>query len=245
MIGKMKVKIFGERNTGTNYLTKLIENNFEVEILKGAITKGSIFTLREWTKDLFFKFTKHINLGWKHSAIDVSLILNHNGNPVIITLTKNPYSFLLSLYKRPYHYKGSKPNSFISFLNNHWGLTTRDNCKEKGLNSPVDLWNIKNKSYMNLLNNYSNCLLFTYEELLENPNKVIVSISEKLNIPLKEEFKNYANSTKNDNKDFNDYQNYYLNELWKNELTKEDLSFINSNLDLNVVSHFGYKIYIK
>ena len=110
---KLKVKIFGERNTGTNYLTKLIENNFEVEILRGAISKGSVFTFREWTKDLFFKFSRSSNLGWKHSIIDLNLVLNHKEKPIIITLTKNPYSFLLSLYNRPYHYKGNKPNTFL------------------------------------------------------------------------------------------------------------------------------------
>jgi hypothetical protein len=242
---KLKLKIFGERNTGTNYLAKLIENNFEVEILRGAISKGSIFTFREWTKDLFFKFTRNRNLGWKHSIIDLNLVLNHKEKPIIITLTKNPYSFLLSLYNRPYHYKGNKSSPFLSFLKEKWKLTDRDNCKEKSLNTPIELWNIKNKSYINLLKDYTDCLLFTYEELLENPNKVISSISEKLNIPLKEKFKNYNDSTKNDNKDFNDYQNYYLNELWKRELNNDEIIFINSKLDLNVLSYFGYEIYKK
>ena len=234
---KLKVKIFGERNTGTNYLTKLIENNFEVEILKGAISKGSVFTFREWSKDLFFKVSRRGNLGWKHSTIDVNLVLNHKEKPVIITLTKNPYSFLLSLYNRPYHYKGNKPSLFLSFLKENWKLTDRDNCKEKSLNTPIELWNIKNKSYIDLLRDYTDCLLFTYEELLENPNKVISSISEKLNIPLKEKFINYDDSTKNDNKYFNDYQDYYLNELWKKELNDDEITFINSKLDLNVLTH--------
>ena len=99
-----------------------------------------------------------------------------------------------------------KPNTFLDFLSKPWKLTDRDNCKEKCLNTPIDLWNVKNKSYIDLLGNYTDCLLFTYEELLENPNKVIISIAEKLNSPLKEKFTNYDDSTKNDNKNFNDYQ---------------------------------------
>ena len=242
---KLSLKIYGERNTGTNYLAKLIEKNFEVKILKGQISKGSIFTFSEWTKDLFFRISRNINLGWKHSVIDEKLVLNHKSKPIVITLTKNPYSFLLSLYNRPYHYKGNKPNSFLSFLKEKWTLTDRDNCKLKSLDSPIDLWNFKNKSYIDLLDSYSNCLIFTYEELLENPDKVIVSISEKLNIFFKEKFKNYDDSTKNDNKKFNDYQNYYLNELWAKELNDDEIIFINSKLDLNVLSFFGYKRYTK
>lgn len=240
---KLSLKIYGERNTGTNYLTKLIEKNFEVKILKGEISKGSFFTFREWTKDLFFRISRNLNLGWKHSLIDVQLVLNHKSKPIVIILTKNPYSFLLSLYNRPYHYKGNKPNSFLSFLKEKWKLTDRDNCKLKILESPIDLWNIKNKSYINLLNSYSNCLIFTYEELLECPDKVIASISEKLNIVLKEKFKNYDDSTKNDNKKFIDYQNYYLNELWKKELNNDEIIFINSKLDMNVLSYFKYKLH--
>ena len=224
---KLSLKIYGERNTGTNYLAKLIEKNFEVKILKGQISKGSIFTFSEWTKDLFFRISRNINLGWKHSVIDEKLVLNHKSKPIVITLTKNPYSFLLSLYNRPYHYKGNKPNSFLSFLKEKWKLTDRDNCKLKSLDSPIDLWNFKNKSYIDLL------------------DKVIVSISEKLNIVLKEKFKNYDDSTKNDNKKFNDYQNYYLNELWAKELNDDEIIFINSKLDLNVLSFFGYKRYTK
>ena len=240
---KLKVKIFGERNTGTNYLAKLIENNFDVEILRGTVSKDSIFTFREWTKDLFFMLTRRRNLGWKHSFVNRNLVLNYKDKPIIITLTKNPYSFLLSLYKRPYHYKANKPNTFLDFLRQVWILTDRDNCKEKILNSPIDLWNIKNKSYIDLLGAYSNCLLFTYEELLENPDQVIISISEKLKLPLKEKFKNYDESTKDDNKNFNDYQDYYLNELWKKDMNNDEIIFINSKLDLNVLSYFRYKIY--
>ena len=242
---KQRVKIYGERNTGTNYLRKLIENNFEVKFLTGAVSKGSVFTFREWTKDLFFKLTRSRNLGWKHSVVDTDLVLNHQEEPVIITLTKNPYSFLLSLYKRPYHYKGNKPNSFLSFLKEKWELTDRDNYKLRSLDSPINLWNIKNRSYIDLSDSYSNYLIITYEELLERPDKVIASISEKLNIPLKNVFRNYDNSTKDDNKDFNDYQSYYLNELWKKELDNDEVIFINSKLDLNVLSHFGYEIYRK
>ena len=242
---KQRVKIYGERNTGTNYLTKLIENNFDVKILKGTISKGSIFTFREWTKDLFFNLTKSKNLGWKHSVVDVNLVLNHKHKPVIITLTKNPYSFLLSLYKRPYHYKRNKPNTFITFLKEKWELTERDNYNLESLDSPIDLWNIKNQSYIDLSNTYSNNLILTYEELLESPNNIIFSISDRLDIPLKDKFKNYDNSTKNDNKDFNDYQDYYLNELWRKELDNDEINLINSKLDLNVLSHFGYEIYRK
>ena len=83
---KVSIKIFGERNTGTNYLRKLIEENLEVALLKGSISKGSIFTLREWTKDLFFILTKGKNLGWKHAKVDADLLKGNLYKPFIINI---------------------------------------------------------------------------------------------------------------------------------------------------------------
>ena len=101
-----RVKIFGERNTGTNYLSKLIASNLLVKIKRGTVPKISPFALNEFTKDLFFFLSKKCNLGWKHSYIDYDIALLkevEEYKTAIITLTKNPYSFLLSLYKNPYH----------------------------------------------------------------------------------------------------------------------------------------------
>ena len=242
---KVRVKIFGERNTGTNYLTKLISDNFDVEILKGAISKGSIFTFREWTKDLFFGLTKAKNLGWKHSKVDTEALKNTPHKIFVITLTKNPYSFLLSLYKRPYHYEGKKPTSFLSFLNTHWDLRKRDNIQgTQSLETPIQLWNIKNGSYIDFARNNENTLQIKYEDLLENPVKLIEQIATAINEPLKKEFTNYHASTKDDDKRFSDYQQYYLNEKWKDKISDKEVELINSKLDKKVVSYFGYELYL-
>lgn len=42
----MKIKIYGERNCGTNYLEKLIETNLKVDILKFKINRWSIILLK-------------------------------------------------------------------------------------------------------------------------------------------------------------------------------------------------------
>ena len=241
---KVRVKIFGERNTGTNYLKKLIADNFEVDILRGAISKGSLFTFREWTKDLFFSLTKSNNLGWKHSKVDDNLLKNTAQKTFVITLTKNPYSFLLSLYKRPYHYKGNKLSSFLDFLNHNWELRKRDNIQgSQSLETPIDLWNIKNGSYIEFAKNNKNTIQIRYEDLLESPIKIIEKISASIDLPLKKMFSNYHASTKDDNKRFSDYQKYYLNEEWKEKLTEKEVELINSKLDKRVVRYFGYELY--
>ena len=237
---KKVLKIFGERNTGTNYFSELILKNFDVELLDGKLRKGNLFTFNEWTKDLYFSFTKKHNLGWKHSSINIDLINNHNNQPVIITLTKNPYSFLLSLFKRPYHYKGRKPDTFSAFLASKWGVRKRDNYNKEYYTNPIVLWNKKNQSYINLNTANIVSLLFTYEELLADPNRVLKKISFACDLPLRENFSNIDSSTKNDDKNFSDYQKYYLNEEWKESISNEELLIINSYLDEEVMSFFNY-----
>ncbi len=50
-------------------------------------------------------------------------------------------------------------------------------------------------------------------------------------------------SLKKDDKIFADYQDYYLNEKWRAKITNEEIKFINSKLDQEVVNYFGYKLY--
>ena len=238
-----RVKIYGERNTGTNYLTKLVENNFKVDILKGKISDHSIFMYREWTKDLYFSLTKNKNYGWKHSMISREFLKFYRDNVVIITISKNPYSFLLSLFKRSYHYIGDKPHTFSEFIRSEWKLVKRDNiCNKNSLANPIELWNIKNKSYISHLSNFDNSILLKYEDLLDNPSKVFNDISILLNQPLKNDFSNYENSTKGDNKNSDDYRKYYLNEEWRKEMIVKDIQYINRYLDHDVTSFFNYKI---
>ena len=234
------IKIYGERNSGTNYFSQLLSENFDIQLLPGKLDTNSIFTFNEWTKDVFFKLNRNKNLGWKHAYIDINLILTHSMKPIVITLTKNPYSFLLSLYKRPYHYKGQLPDSFYNFLKNSWYVRGRDNYDLKYYKNPIELWNNKNSSYIKLKETNIKHLIFTYEELLKDPNKVLIKISENCDLELNKEFSNINFSTKNDNKNFFDYQRYYLNEEWRKDISEKEVKFINSQLDDQVMKFFNY-----
>ena len=113
---KPLIKVFGERNTGTNYLLKLIDLNLDARLLP-SIAPKYVTTMQKWLPgqnecfvDVFFKFTCAQNLGWKHSLVDqidlYQKIKKKSGAKIhVITLTKNPYTWLLSLYKRPHHYR--------------------------------------------------------------------------------------------------------------------------------------------
>ncbi len=109
----MIIKIYGERNTGTNYLESLIERNINFTKPKeGACIASSA--------DSFVALSKMRRLGWKHRLVSARHLQEEGiqrESIFVITLTKNPYSWLLSLHKRPYAPIHKRKN-IVSFDNN-------------------------------------------------------------------------------------------------------------------------------
>lgn len=238
-----KVKVFGERNTGTNYLTMLLMKNLDIVLMRGTVTNDLPNRRSEQAKNLFFKETAFQNLGWKHGKVNLSLVETHRDLHLItfVTLTKNPYSFLLSLYKKPYHNQATPAQSFTTFLNSSWTTQDRENVSIDNIKSPIDLWNIKNKSYKQLIERYpQQTINVRYEDLLRDPQLTLAQISNKARSPLKSTFENIEKSTKKENSTFQDYQTYYLQEEWKAELRAEHIDLINNSLDAELMEFFGY-----
>lgn len=242
---KPKIKIYGERNTGTNYLQGLIQLNLNAELLRGVVPwyVERFFNGKETAKDIYFKLTYHKNLGWKHSLVPSPEIIEkmhlHTNNLIILTITKNPYSWLLSLYHNPYHSK-SKITSFKEFLTTPWKTVGRENFAGE-FENPIVMWNKKNASYLRLENNIP-CRNLRYEDLLADPESIIEKLSKEFSISKKlDGFKNVEESTKKtDGKDFAFYQDYYLKEEWKRKLDETEIDIINKYLDPSVMHKFGY-----
>lgn len=246
---KNLVKIYGERNTGTNYIDRLIRMNLEAHLLDG-VAPGYIQTVqrilpgKQFVRDKYFELTYGKNLGWKHTTVKPEPELRRydivKEGVCFVTVTKNPYSWLLSLHRRPYHrYYGEVPD-FESFLRAPWKTVGRDNC-ESVLRDPMELWNIKNGSYLRLKS--LKAANITSESVLADPKALIDRLSDSFSIPTSDRyFSNLDKSTKDKNKNFDYYTDYYLNERWKDELTDEAVSIINSRLDKAVVDYFGYQL---
>ena len=80
------IKIYGERNSGNNYLIKLLDSNI-INLNPSA-----------------WKMHTEARFGWTHGLpipTDEANILKIN----FIILVKNPYSWLLSLYRNPHKNK--------------------------------------------------------------------------------------------------------------------------------------------
>ena len=186
---KKLIKIYGERNTNTNYISKLIQLNLNVQEVPGVVPPHiqhlqETLPGKELVKDLYFYLTYKHNLGWKHTCVKpVTALKKYNilANDIsFLTITKNPYSWLLSLHRNPYHLYCGKPD-FETFLVTPLKTIGRDNCS-KTLRNPMELWNVKNASYLQLTE--LNCLNITTESIFENPKTVVNKIGTQFSIDI-------------------------------------------------------------
>jgi hypothetical protein len=239
------IKLFGERNTGTNYLKKIIELNLDVRQMRDSVPRwvARLQTLlpgEEYLRDFYFRLTWRSNLGWKHGKVSLPAKIN----PAIgfITLSKNPYSWLLSLHNRPYHHHALRVD-FETFLRSPWQTVWRDNLGMAKLPNPIALWNIKNQSYLVLSQHHPTHLL-KYEELLRAPSSQIEQIAATFRLSRKNaKFVDFYESTKKDNgKDSAYYQDYYLNEKWRSKLSPHTIALINQSLDVKTLARLEYQM---
>ena len=244
------ILIFGERNTGTNYLEKLLNLNLIFPDRASPIFKlyrrlpFSIGSSEKLT-NLIFAFNYRRDGGWKHAQITPKDIvkLGKKYNLRFITLTKNPYSFCTSLFKNPYHQVEPKSKTIYEFVRSPWTTRAKDRTYEKVLSSPVELWNLKNNSYIQASELDPKIVLnLRWEDLIDNPEKTVKKISEHFGVPLSSKFfTNYTKSTKT-NPSTTSYEKYYKDEEWRKELDSATIRLINKKIDPQTAKHFKYKI---
>ncbi len=239
---KPVIKIFGERNTGTNYLSRLVERNLSVSLLPGTVPRR--FCITESMRDAYIFVTRRRNLGWKHGMpMDYALLEKYGrrlsgGRLIFLTLSKNPYAWLLSLYRRPYN-SLKKHQSFIDFLHRPWPPLKRDNYNGPFIN-PVDMWNKKNAAYLDL-NRHFPCANLRYEDLLKDPEREIRAVAGICRVPM-QRFHNITQSTKEKDKNYDFYRQYYLEQKWKTQLDRTSIEFINRYADRGLMRRFNYRI---
>lgn len=156
----------------------------------------------------------------------------------LVSITKNPYSWLLSLHQRPYHqYYEEKPD-FETFLATPWKPVFRDNVTSSGLN-PIVVWNLKNRSYLNLLP--LNGQTITAESIFSDPDAVVHQLADHFGLKWQGSgFRDFEQSTKENDKDTHYYRDYYLNNRWREKLSDSAVDVINRYLDKKLVAHYGY-----
>jgi hypothetical protein len=230
-------------------MSKLIQLNLNVTEIPGVVPPiimklQKLLLGKEVVRDIYFNITYGKNLGWKHTCVKSPEDLNQyelaRSNLIFLTITKNPYSWLLSLYRRPHHQYYADNSSFETFLQRQWLTVGRDNIKTV-LANPIELWNIKNNSYLQL--DQKSTTNITTEGIFEDPEAIIQNMSQRYSIERKSEsFVNHEASTKDKSKDSAYYREYYLSEKWRENLSNEAIAIINESVDKELMSYFGYRV---
>lgn len=242
-----KIKIYGERNTGTNYLYQILRLNLDVQVYSGIAPKIFQFLdfvfQTERSRNFYFEYTYEKTFGWKHQVIDSGMYEQLAASGVsTICLVKNPYSWLLSFYKSAHHYEKKRWENFSEFLVSELDTLRRDHIPEKKANA-INLWNLKNRSYYDYCLRESNGILVKFEDLVISPHEVLLRITSVFDtLPKQQEFRNYLASTKSAaEQNHSTYKAYYLNEDWMKHLTSESLRIINQGIDWGLADSLGYK----
>ena len=168
-----KIKIYGERCSGTNYLENLIEKNFNVEIL------------HQYGFKHFFGF---------HN-------LENSDNTLFICIFRNYFTWLNSLYNKKWHISPSQRTSIHHFLHSeHWSyyddiihhknkygneiLEDRHIYTNERYKNILELRYIKYKWMIETLPQLvKHSLFIRYEDLIINFNNTMLEIHKK-GVPL-------------------------------------------------------------
>lgn len=173
-----KFTIYGERCTGTNFIRKLVVDNFELDMVQ--------------LPDPIF--------GWKHffghehnmSAIKSSM------DCVIISIVRNPIDTLMSFWRNPHHQHPDRLVDLKTFLtgefysvysktalNEHW----LDNNFEDGARRFKNIFEMRAVKGRFLFSTIptltSNCVFMRHEDLKSDPVKILTEIEAKFGLTRK------------------------------------------------------------
>lgn len=201
----------------------------------GEQNSGTIYL--EWLlkKNLDAVLLDSYDFGWKHRIAPTDDELNEKMKTEVLylCLVKNPYSWLISMHKRPYNHESLKKLSFSDFIKYSYG----------DYRNPIIMWNIKNASYLRLAGYVKFYEILRYEDILANPDELILNLSGKYGFTKDVFFKNITNLLTNTHgiKQQKFHKEYYLNEEWKRNLRSDHIRFINQFLDKELMDKLNYQ----
>lgn len=231
-----KIQLYGLFRTGTNYVSKLIENNFLVKIHHEGNEHG--LNDREFCTN------------WKHGPY-VGHLLKKEYPAVIVT--KNPYSWLVSCYNywRKYPLLGPELENF-SF--EQFVMATP--CTLEGSATVPFMFRSKNlmQFYWNSYYHWTSVIstpifVVQYEAVLENAENVFTQMADVFNFEKTGEFedikKNVLWDIKDDGNEFrtrNFDPSHYNDKKYLEYFNDNLLEYIKNEWDFNLGNKLAYEL---
>ena len=238
-----RVKIFGERNTGTNALALFIIRNSSSELLPGTAKeilpsfRGPLeengLRVNEAIIDLIFE-GEPPSKSWKHACTSFSISnLEDFDNCRTIILFRNPYSWCHRLWERPYNTLVAVPPIFTQFIGMNWPTVRRERMGERTF-SPPELINEKMRQYLSFIANAAvkgiQVTVVPFEFFVCEPLAVWGHLGPHLREPSQNPVI-VIESTKDRSKGLEYYQDYYGSELWRKKINDVDMKMMKDLID--------------
>ena len=226
------IKIYGLQRTGTNFITDLINRNFQN------------------TKVL-------VNIGgWKHGTYAAPMILGQEVD--ILVVSKNPLAWLRSMYEYwgPNRERNIGPDlrnvAFEQFVKSPVVFE-----KQKDIPylfraaNPVQYWNNMYFHYLSIFTEQKRCIAISYESVLSDFYKSMLKLSDFFDLePVSEdleftqeqkEFIPSSETPKTKDQPFSKLE-YYKQRGYMKYYSQDLLEFVVNQLDREVLSKLGYQI---
>jgi hypothetical protein len=246
-----QVKIFGERNTGTNALKELIERNSNSVCLPGTETElhpllGRIVnsgflrpSASEAVRDFIYSRPSPRH-AWKHCTTNFEDVSTFEGVLVLLAV-RHPASWLLSLFRHPYHRSGPSVSDVATFMQTPWKTARRERLGGRSF-LPLELYRTKLDRNLKFAQRLSAAGIenqfIRHEDLILEQPAVFRSISEHLKEP-RRDLQPLESATKHSGRTIEEIRTYYRNEEWRTELEGLETE-INQAIDWEHVARFGY-----
>lgn len=248
-----RVKVFGERNTGTRAVVRMLRahkgvsvgfpnpKTAELEHLERRVhEKLEGFALELFTDAL--DDMRRAPLGghsaWKHAApvVDESYAAK---NASVLFLVRDPYSWIAALFRNPYHARAPLPETLAAFLEQPWLTVQRENIAPILL-SPMALWNLKLRAYRDFaLAAPVPSTVLRFEPFVLDPVGALSGALQQFGISSKG-LVEAEEPTKRQGVDREARQKYYKSKAWEQEISAEAAQLINEYVDWDVATSFGY-----
>lgn len=216
-------------NTDNPKAKEFFEDLFNCKFLNSWITREVAVTRLFNIQYCIYKFVRaNMLIGWLNNNFNINkpvLIIRHPCAVISSQLRLKQFSKVKSALMNKNYYidfphikdKLNNYKDFEEILAARW-------CQE---------------NYIPLINNRSSCILITYENLLNNPEKEIKKIFNEWNIEIPEKiYKNFSISSSTTFRDIDHKNKMKMLSTWQKDLNKNQINKI-----LKVVKDFGMDFY--
>ena len=238
------IQIYGERNSGTNFLHKTLEDN------------------------LIDPPTIGYEYGWKHGFTNRGKIKKSNINEILfICVFKDPYAWISSMHEKPHHAPQLYFMDFSDFIREEWVCYKGKNYQKRAENlindpvlpeqemmqerhpitkkrfeSVVHVRNTKNQYFLRLPLFAKHVIYLQYENFYLDPAESLSKFLTPYNLSFKENFKVSKAYHGKSKKLTWDKKLFYQEKRYLEKYSEEDLAYVNSILDFRQEKKLGYSI---